>query len=52
MRTVITLVSAALFAASVAGSAFAAPASAVHKIGVVKVEKKPRPKNCRGCKTN
>lgn len=50
MRTIVTLVSAALFAAAVAGSAFATPASAIHHAGIVKVEKKPH--KCIRCKTN
>jgi len=50
MRTIITLVSAALFAAAVAGSAFAVPASSIHHFGIVKVDKKPKHK-CIRCKT-
>ena len=51
MRSIVAIVSAALFAAAVTGSALAASVSSIHHQGVVKVEKH-RNNLCKHCKTN
>lgn len=51
MRSIITVVSVALFTVAVTGSAFAAPSTAVHQQAIEKMEKKGI-KNCKFCKKN